>query len=74
MPMPLPRFAFQPPDADDRGFALVAPSVGASQRASLGRGIAFVLLLTASSLTAVYVPQAMRGPHWVEGTAPVADR
>lgn len=69
MSIQLNGFAFQPQAADLNGFALAAPSVAASQRASLGRGLAFVLLLAASSLASVYVPLAMHGPDWVEGTA-----
>ena len=70
MSMSRPSFTFQPLGADDRGFAPVAPSVGASGRASLGRGIAFVLLLTAASVAWVYGPRARHGADWVEGTAP----
>jgi hypothetical protein len=66
-----PRFDFGPTPADGGfGFASAVPSLAASQRASLGRGIAFVLLLAASSLASVYVPRALQGPDWVEGTAP----
>lgn len=70
MSLQSPSFAFPSPAADLGGFALTTPSVAASQRASLGRGLAFVLLLAASSLASVYVPLAMHGPEWVEGTAP----
>lgn len=47
-------------------------SVGASQRADLGRGLVFVLLLALSALASVYLPLALNalgGPDWVEGTA-----
>lgn len=47
-----------------------AAAVGAAQRASLGRGLVFMLLLAASSLASVYVPIALGGPDWVEGSAP----
>lgn len=65
------RYAFLDPTADGSfGFATAAPSVAASQRASLGRGLALVLLLAASSLASVYLPLAMHGADWVEDSAP----
>lgn len=71
MSLQIPRIVFQAPLVDRRfGFVGVAPSVAASQRASLGRGVAFVLLLAASSLASVYVPLALHGPEWVEGAGP----
>lgn len=68
-----PSIAFPCP-TNDRGFAGVVPSVGASQRASLGRGLAFVLLLTASALACVYAPLALHEADGLASAPAVASR
>lgn len=63
-------YAFTTP-GDEPAFhpGRAASSVGAAQRASLGRGLCFALLLAASSLAAIYLPSMLGGPDWVEGGA-----
>ncbi|RYC29201.1 hypothetical protein D3273_25115 [Lichenibacterium minor] len=52
-------------DGPGRGF-----SVAAAQRAGLGRGLAFVLLLTSSLLASVYVSLALHGYDWMDSAVP----